>query len=451
MNVTVKSSSLVDVPVDLGMNPSKRAVVSDPMLAGLVTVFVLAFFVPGKIAFNAGPLQLTPMRAIALVLMPLMLSRGRIRWGLPDAAMAVVFLVGFITFAKTGGPVRAAEAIGRQTLDSGLPYLVGRWLTQDRHRFEHVVRRLIDVLCVFSVVAVLEALFRVNVHREVWGLIGDAGRGIHPEMRMGVTRVKAWTDHPIMFGLVYASVLPLLLYARAERSGCFGRSVNLKIGLCLLGVFWSVSSGAFAAALIVIALHVWERRGPGRSADRWAMAWVGAPTVWYGLDFLSGRPLMRILMMKLHLSSPMAWHYRWQLYRRVMDAMPGHWMLGHGLSTPENFVGGYAQSVDNHYLMVLLNRGVVGVTVWVLFMVAACLGAAKWVWFGQDTATTRLARAVCFSIVMFAIAQFSVAVFSTAGVLLWMWMGAAVGLGQACRDEARAVRMVATEQEGAPA
>lgn len=164
---------------------------------------------------------------------------------------------------------------------------------------------------------------------------------------------------------------------------------------------------------------------PGR---RWLIMSVGSVSSYLILELLSGRSLMRILMMELHLSSPMAWYYRWMLYERVYSVMPGYEWFGHGIVTPPNL--GWQTSIDNNFLVVLMQYGRVGLTLWIAVAVSVLLYGWKSVWNAPDTSYRRMARAVMFAVVTVSLTQFSVALFSTASMLNWLFMGLAIGLAQ---------------------
>ncbi len=417
--------------LDVNVQPRVRRAVAQKSTSSAIDtqvwLFVLCFFIPDKLHLQVGSLSVTPLRFLALVLLPQLVLRRRFRWAIPDYLMLTFFAVMFVAYLPTGSVFRVLESTGRLFLDTGVPYLVGRYVVQDRRLLLRLLRLIVNVLAVLAVALVFESLWRLNIHQRVWGLITPVGN-VYAERRLGLTRAMGWTSHPIMLGLFYASFLPVALYAAVYRTNLVGHRAWLKVGALLTGVFLSVSSTAWLAAGIVIALYLWERVRLLSVRDKWYTAFVTIPLMYIVLEALANRPLLRILMMNLHLSSPDAWYYRWILRGRVLTEMPGHWLLGHGLQTPEAFLGPVGWSIDNYYLLLLLLTGILGLASWIGFMVSVVFYRAKVVWFGPDTETARLARALRFAVIASAAAQISVALFSSAAITLWFLMGLAVGV-----------------------
>ena len=108
--------------------------------------------------------------------------------------------------------------------------------------------------------------------------------------------------------------------------------------------------------------------------------------------------------------------------------MPGFEWFGHGNKTPEGL--GWQTSIDNNYLLLLMQYGRIGLTLWIAVAASAMIYAWKTVWNAPDTPYRRVARAVMFSVFAVAMTQFSVALFSTAAMLNWLFIGLAVGLAQ---------------------
>lgn len=407
-----------------------------PLPRAIVLFYVLTFFIPDGVAFPLGTIQLTPQHVVSMIVLPALLFSGGLRWVLPDTLIVAYLLMGMVSYARSDAFESAAEVTGRQTLELVGPYLLGRWVAQRDERCNAAVGWVVCGLVAAATFVVIESVLRFNIHREFWQYFGKVGNLIHAKERMGLARAKAWAGHPIMLGFMYAGFLPLVLYAVGERTRRFGAAPAAMTIAFLVATFFTVSSGAWIAAAIVIGLWFWEYRVRMRADGKWLLAWVGVPLLYLLLEVASGRPLLRILMMKLHVTSSGAWRYRWALYRRVEEALQGHEWLGWGLVRPESFRD-FGTSVDNHYLLVELLRGRIGLWLWIAFMVAVVFVRPRAVWFGSDTPTARLARAACFGVIALAIGQLSAALFSSGAITFWFIGGLAVGLGVRAAQEAR--------------
>lgn len=392
----------------------------------LLAIFLVTLFIPKSVALQLGSISLTPALASAIVLFPVLVTGGRIRFVWPDMIVVLFFISTFYSTIMSVHMAEAVESFGRRVLTGCVPYLVGRYLGSRPQMFNDFMRRVMTILAVLSVFLIIESVFRMNIHSYIWSEPYDP----HHEKRLGLTRAYGWTSHSIMLGVSYAVFVPVMMIAAIERMNKLGNLRWFKLGLLLLGVFCSLSTGAWLPAVISIGLVVYDYMkimGPG---NRWLLLSIGGSCTYLILEVLSGRPLLRILMMELHLSSPMAWYYRWRLYERVYAVMPGFEWFGHGNRTPENLMDAWQWSIDNNYLVVLMQYGRVGLTLWIAIPVSILLFGWNSIWNAPDGPYRRIARAVMFAMVTVGLTQLSVAMFSTAAMLNWLFMGLAVGMAQ---------------------
>lgn len=392
----------------------------------LLLVFLITLFIPKSVALQLGSVSLTPALASAIILFPALLSGRRIKFIWPDAIVVLFFISTLYSTMMSAPMAEGIESFGRRVLVGGVPYLVGRYIGSRPVVFTGFMRRLMTVMAVLAVFLVLESLFRFNIHSLIWAESYDP----HHEKRLGLTRAYGWTSHSIMLGVSYAVFVPVMMIAALERLKKLGDFRWLKLGFLLLGVFCSLSTGAWLPAVMAIGLVMWDYARMLKPSTRWLILSVGGPSSYLILELLSGRPLLRILMMELHLSSPMAWYYRWRLYERVYAVMPGFEWFGHGIKTPANMVDAWQWSIDNNFLVVLMQYGRVGLTLWIAIGVSVLIYGWKAVWSAADTPYRRVARAVMFAIVTVGLTQLSVALFSTAEMLNWLFIGLGLGMAQ---------------------
>lgn len=404
------------------------AVASDASgwLRFLLIVFLITLFIPDEISLQIGPIKLTPVLACAIALFPVLVTGQKIRFTWPDVLVLCYYLVTFISLVLNSPLDDVVVAMGRSVLTGGVPYLVGRYLGTRPNQLKQFLKLLVTIMAALAVAVLAESFLRINIHSIFWGVPYDP----HPSRRLGLTRAHGWTSHAIMLGLSYAVLVPLMVVVAIERLRGFGRFVWLKVALLCAGVYCSLSTGAWMPVVVAMGLIVWDYASMLKSSQRWLLMGIGAPMMYVFLEIASGRPLLRILMVELHLSSPTAWYYRWMLYDRVYSAMPGKWTFGWGLVTPPQFLNTVKWSIDNNFLVVLMKYGLVGLVVWIALPVAVVLYGWRSVWSAPDMPYVRLARAVMFSTVAVVLTQLSVALFSTASMLNWLFIGLSIGLAQ---------------------
>jgi len=392
----------------------------------LLVFFLITLFIPRSVEIELGVMALTPASVCALVMFPLLLFGVRIKFAWPDLIVVLFFLSTLYSTLASAEIAASLDSFGRRVLMGGMPYLVGRYVGARPQVFNSFLRRLMTVMAVLAVFLLFESFFRFNIHSVIW----SEPYTPHKDMRLGLTRAYGWTSHSIMLGVSYAVVVPVMLVAAIEKLDKLGRYQWLKLGLLLIGVFTSLSTGAWAPAFLAMCLVLWDYLRIFKPATRWLIMSVGSVSTYLLMEVASDRPLMRILMMNLHLSDPDAWFYRWSLYERIYAVMPGYEWFGHGLRTPETLSHSWEYSIDNNFLILLMQYGKVGLTLWIAVAASVLIYGWKTVWKASDMPYRRVARAVMFAIVTILLTQFSVALFSTAEMLNWLFLGLAVGIAQ---------------------
>jgi hypothetical protein len=426
-------------------------VTSRPPPTWLVALFTLSWFIPVEIGIEVADLQFNPMRVLGIFLLLYMLAMGSIRWAWPDLFALLFFVAVYISHASSSDAILASTTLGRLILDLGVAYLVGRGLALNPARFEWFLRFVIWCLAALSITLVIEAFSWVELHHTFWSMFTPV-RGGPREERLGLMRVQAWARHPIMLGLTYASMLAVAtcFALRGERS----RPLLSKVLACgvALGVFCSLSSGSWTAGVVPLLLLAYDRIVQLPANRKWGLVAAGAVGIYAAIRIVSDNSPMMVILYRLQFSG--GWWYRYNLWNRVMEVMPGHWWLGYGATPPEAFAGVAGWSVDNHYLATLLVFGRIGLWSWIAFNAAVVVYNIRYCWLAENSDLTRLGKAIGFTVIGLMVAAFSVALFSTGATMTWLVLGMAVGISQSVRAHAsrrmrdvpkvqRPVRMVA--------
>ncbi|MEM0913128.1 MAG: hypothetical protein AAGB29_05055 [Planctomycetota bacterium] len=403
----------------------------------LIALLILTIFLPRGVDLRIGTAEVSPQRLVSMVLLPWMLIATRAKLNWIDLIVPLGLTSSIVSMQQSGTPtVQIIETSGRTVLDSWTLYVLGRTLPMFPETLRKAMTWLVWVMIVLLPTVILEGLTGFNPHVALWKSIFPAvSAPAKTEVRYGVIRAFAWSGHPIMVGFTYLAVLSVALHAAFERNRLVGAFPWVKAALLMVGSVFSMSSGAIVTVALLLAFYVYDYglmmlRVPAMT--RWLAVWVGGPTLWIIADMASGRPLLRILMMNLHMSSSLAWHYRWKLLERVWNAMPGYWWFGHGTATPPSF-SGYARSVDNQYMAVLLTGGMVAMVIFIARMVLPLFFGGRAVWLGKDSAEAKLGRAFGLVVLAYALGAISVAIFSTAGSMLGFFVGLTIGQAQAIR------------------
>ena len=408
------------------------------LLKQLVLLFIVSLFIPEQAYATVGSLKVTATFAVSIFLFPSLMVWGKIRWIWPDLLVLLVFILYFTSTLRAAPLEAALQTQGRLLLGGLTPYLVGRYVMQEPQRMQKFMAIIVTAIAIFAVASLLESFARFNIHSALWGYEYLP----HKEKRLGLTRAHGVTTHAIMFGLVNAIFFPVVAVAVLEkRKDIVGRFPLLKGSVSPAGHFSvavdrGVDTVGFDRGLRHLGLLVARRQVIPLAPD---LSSSSLPAISF-LEYASGRPLLRIAMMKFHLSSEEAWFYRWELYHRVYEAMPGYWWFGHGEEIPFEFHQQIGWSIDNNFLVVLLKYGRIGLVAWVGLSLAVLIYGGKAVWASHNSVMVRVARALGFAVIGVCVTQFSVALFSLASLLFWMVLGLTLGAAINCKKEVSVLR-----------
>ena len=350
-------------PVAAIGTPPRR---SDTATAPVVLVLFVLMIIPPSY-FYLGELRLSfPRLFLLIAFVPLFVrlvtgAAGRIRdidilfmafsfW----MALTLVYHHGFARLPLAG--ITVVETFGG--------YLVGRTLVRNAADFRLLFRGLFWVLVVLSPFVAVELLTDRNILQEL-------SRHVMPTYfkpsssygRVGLYRVMAGFEHPILYGLVCSVVFAPLL--ALHRGGHMSRLVlTLFVGIM---TFAALSSAPLLALVIQIGLMAWGRITHGR----WWLLIGLIASAYVTVDMLSNRTPVTILINYITFDPNTAWT-RVLTWEYGSAEMWRHPIFGIGLN---DWLRPYwlTESIDNFWLLNGMRHGVVGV-----ILLIAALGTGLW-------------------------------------------------------------------------
>ncbi|WP_248580536.1 O-antigen ligase family protein [Nocardioides sp. InS609-2] len=186
-------------------------------------------------------------------------------------------------------------------------------------------------------------------------------------VRSGLNRVQATATHPIEYGVVLAALFPLALHQALYRVRRWYDYA--PVALLSLAVPMSVSRSGIlvlgASLLILFAGWSWNRRA-------WSLVLFPAVVVAMRATFPGLVGTIRSLFTSL-LGDPSV-SGRTSDYGQILGIYAGHPWLGRGAST---FMPAYYRTLDNQFLMNLVELGAVGLVI-TLFLFIASTYAARY-------------------------------------------------------------------------
>ena len=308
-------------------------------------LLIIVTIAPTAWSFNVGPLRLTVYRIVLLCAAPvvvpwLMTAKDRC---FADWLLPLGYFCSFIATTVHHGPEFSVESQGVLALEACVAYAVARYTlrsTSDLVRLMSVIGPL--YLC-YGLAAVVESVAgQPFIHLLLTGRPGASSTND----RFGFMRSYGSFDHPIAAGVNSGIILGLGIVATTIRGG------KGFLKFCLGGLLACMASLSSAAAmfLAVIAISFSWAFITRRTQHRWWIFFALLVVAWLGLDLLSNRSPMTVLISYLTFSPHTGYGRQliWQ-YGFWENAVPNP-LFGIGYSDWVRPSWMYSGSLDNFWL-----------------------------------------------------------------------------------------------------
>lgn len=227
----------------------------------LVMIFIISLFIP--LFIFLGTVRLSPYRIVLILLFFPALFRlfnglaGRMR--LPDFCVIGICIWSSISLVVIHGISQVIETIGIFWIETLGAYLLGRVYIRTSEAFYAVIRMLFWLCMLILPFALFEALASKNLILLAFNKIGPSLSDLAGiiDDRFGLNRVHGPFDHPILFGVLFGSLIGLTYYVLG-----YGRMVFRRIlqPVMLAGTATlSLSTGPLIAMNTQIFLVLWDR------------------------------------------------------------------------------------------------------------------------------------------------------------------------------------------------
>jgi len=327
-----------------------------PVYALIAYIAVLVWY-PDDLSVQVGTLNFPVGRIVILALYLNLFVRTnlprkfKLIW--PDRLVIACFICNVLAGAYTMPNVtQLLENQSGRFFDMALPYFAVRLIITDRQKY---ILLLKGVLCVAAILAIPSFYQSITDRNPLsFGasyLTRLAGR------RYGFARAYATFGNSIQLGVFFAmsgGVCAGLLRSVRERIWLY----RIEVGLTLLGVFSTMSSGSLLAAIAIIFFIAFYRY-----RRYWKEAVITLVIMCTVVEVVSNRHFFEVID-RFALNPRTAW-YRARLIEVALfeGGMSGHWLTGYGLADP-----GWSKKIDgrghtdmvNHYLLILSEFGLVG-------------------------------------------------------------------------------------------
>ena len=287
-------------------------------------------------------------------------------------------------------------------------------------------------MCLF---ALLEKFFQFNPLAGFFGVEDDLFRG-------GLLRVRATLYHPIALGCFIALVFPFVLSALIrEPRGRKKTALGVLLAAMLITSILTVSRGPWIAILLESSIFVawWAWRNMRR------VAMIGFALVFVATAFALLRtndafdqkvaPILNPDQFSLERTNEASSeYYRIALLKAVIDRLEGpRWIYGFGRGT--FYLADVESNYDNtdhvlgagdsHYVLLLLETGIAGLSAFLLLLFAA-LGTCARRALKADGHYRLIALAGCAAAAGFILNNITVSMFPVLPLSLVFWLSIAV-------------------------
>jgi O-Antigen ligase len=391
-----------------------------------VILYLLCVVLP--IGFKAGPLAMTSLRVLLLVMVLPLLARLLLgRYGR-------VFLTDYLFLAHVGwmavalmqnNPDRMVEQVGSLGIEFLGGYVIGRAYIRTPEAFAALSRWVILLVCCTMPFAVYESQTGKPIILElIRSLPGvETVAKVRPDPRWGLQRAQVVFAHAIHYGLFCSVAFSLAFVAL---NGWIGTAKRwILSGLIAASGFLALSSGALLAFVLQMSLIAWAAAF-ARLKWRWWLL-VGMFCLAYVIvDIFSNRTPMRVFMSYATFSAHNAYWRSIILEWGLMNVWDNP-IFGIGLNDWVRPWFMHSGSMDNFWLVMAVRFGIPGF----LLLAAGFVLPIYYIMrrdFASDRILTQFRRAWIFTFLGLSFTLSTVHVWTNIYSFIFMMFGAGMWL-----------------------
>ena len=329
-------------------------------------LLLYAVSITWPIKFQLGPLFITFSRIMLIALLvPMALRILSGRYGGIKSADIFVVLFGlwaFVSMAVNHGVGNVVESSGMFFVETAGAYMFGRVFMRSAQDFYVFVRFMIISVLISLPFATVELFtgepFLLDILKSVNPLPGIFvfPDSVDYEPRLGLHRVQYTLVHPILFGMMCASLVALCFVVMTRGDG-FGKKAFWG-SVVIYATFTGLSSAGWMSGLMQIAFLIYERFTRW-FAFRWKAIFWGFVAFYVFVSIFASHAPLVVLATKFTLSPHTAW-FRVVIWEFGSAEVLRHPIFGIGMN---DWVRPHwmPPSVDNHWLLMAMRFGFPGI------------------------------------------------------------------------------------------
>ena len=391
-----------------------------------LALFLVSLLIPARI--YVGELLLSPDRLLLLLAFPPLLFRLVIGKAGPirpvDIFMGLYcFWIALSILVAHGGDRVAFIGITVVELFGG--YLVGRTLVLGQKDYRAFFRYFFWAMLFLLPFVLIEQMTRRMLISEVLSAAVSTFPYVNFEQRMGLNRIQAVFEHPILFGLFWSVGIGNFYFLNRDR---MSRALPLT-GFAAFMTFMSLSSAPVLVSVLQFGMIVWEKV----MRARWQLLMFLGVLAYIVVDLLSNRTPFEVLISYGTFNQGTAYN-RVHIWNYGMQNVMGSPFFGIGLNDWFRPWWMHSGSFDNFWLLQAMRYGIpafvflalaIGTSIW-------SVTRAKGLSFGQKQCRT--GYMVALTGLLFTLA--TVHVWGSTSVFFMFYLGAGVWIAHAGKDAA---------------
>jgi len=293
----------------------------------LVVYFMVLLWYPPYLVFGEE-VYVSAQRAVGVILLVKLLVDPRVtrrfKWCHLDGAVAAYMTLNVVTLLLSDETLIVLRNRGGFLIDSLVPYLLVRLVVVDRAGFMLLVKGVALLLLPLALLGTVEVLTGWNLFVPLLSYCPWYSIEQYQHLaRFGFYRAIGTSAQPIIFGLIFATLLPLVMLCRLE-IGPIRRVWWVLVLAPVLGAISSVSSTPLIAMLIGLALVA---MAPYKRYIKPLAVLIVFGCV--AVEIVSNRHFYSVLAEAVGFDSANSW-YRARLIDGAVRFLPEYWVYGYG-------------------------------------------------------------------------------------------------------------------------
>ena len=312
--------------------------------------------VPPMITFSIGTFIFFPYRALLLFLTPWIIQhvvRGAIKLGFGDFLVCAMLAWIFVALTFTEGFDKAIANGGASAIDIGISYFLARCtltsVSAGRKFLSYVGPVLLFAGCTVAAETVTGRYLVQPLFAQFFGRELTSNVFTEVNQRLGLIRGTGPFPHPILAGLLLASLMPIY-----SLSGLKIRALSIGVFAAILSMA-TLSSAAFLSLTFSSALIAYELMAQFAPFLTWRRLLNGMLFVGIFLQFAAKGGIISIIVNTLSFDKYTA-YYRLLIWQYGSLNVAKHPWIGIGFGEWERPLW-MPPSVDNYWLFTAMNYG----------------------------------------------------------------------------------------------